>query len=307
MASLTTETTTTTSWSKELLRIDTEINTQRTLRDAADKDTSPESDIEEDRITKVIRGLKKERSNIGQQMADQMQAISALQVKFGFAVGATALATGETKDVEKDVGYTDEQKATKKNALEILNWYCKLKASGVAEKDMTPEQIKKIEPLGTLMRSGELDWLKTGDKEIVLLMLQTGGGPIGHVLKDLSDKLKKDPEIYLEAVNACIERYVSLPAEDQVQRDLDYVPDEMRKNKIFAMGLFELSTIQKKKAANKELRIRIYAIHHAIENVHQFDELKNDPEIIMQCKSYFEKNPESDWTMEKVLTDQYIE
>ena len=102
MASLTTETTTTTSWSKELLRIDTEINTQRTLRDAADKDTSPESDVEEDRITKVIRGLKKERSNIGQQMADQMQAISALQVKFGFAVAATALATGETKDVEEE-------------------------------------------------------------------------------------------------------------------------------------------------------------------------------------------------------------
>ena len=112
MASLTTETTTTTSWSKELLRIDTEINTQRTLRDAADKDTSPESDVEEDRITKVIRGLKKERSNIGQQMADQMQAISALQVKFGFAVAATALATGETKvvenDVEKDVDEIDK-------------------------------------------------------------------------------------------------------------------------------------------------------------------------------------------------------
>ena len=106
MASLTTETSSTTAWSEQLTSIDAQIKENRRLAAEADLDTTPESDDVEDNCRKEIRRLKKEKSDIGTKIDEairsrynEIRRMNELQLEFKFAKTENeSTGTGETKE-----------------------------------------------------------------------------------------------------------------------------------------------------------------------------------------------------------------
>ena len=85
------------SWGEKIANIDTQITDVRARREAADLDTSVESDAIEDECSAELRRLKKERRAIGAQVTNAMHDLSALAQNSGFVVPSLLSSPGETK------------------------------------------------------------------------------------------------------------------------------------------------------------------------------------------------------------------
>ena len=88
------------SWGEKIANIDTQITDVRVRREAADLDTSVESDAIEDECSAELRRLKKERCAIGAQVTNAMHDLSALAQNSGFVVPSLSLSSsspGESK------------------------------------------------------------------------------------------------------------------------------------------------------------------------------------------------------------------
>ena len=85
------------SWGEKIANIDTQITDVRARREAADLDTSVESDAIEDECSAELRRLKKERRAIGAQVTNAMHDLSALAQNSGFVVPSSSSSPGETK------------------------------------------------------------------------------------------------------------------------------------------------------------------------------------------------------------------
>ena len=86
------------SWGEQIANIDTQITDVRARREAADLDTSVESDAIEDECSAELRRLKKERRAIGAQVTNAMHDLSALAQNSGFVVPSSSSSSpGETK------------------------------------------------------------------------------------------------------------------------------------------------------------------------------------------------------------------
>ena len=74
------------SWTTAITDIDTQITEVRARREAADLDTSEASDVIEDECHAELRRLKKEKREIGVQVTNAIQDLTAIAESSGFVV-----------------------------------------------------------------------------------------------------------------------------------------------------------------------------------------------------------------------------
>ena len=115
------------SWAEQIANIDTQITDVRARREAADLDTSVESDAVEDECSAELRRLKKERRAIGAQVTRAMHDLSALAQNSGFVVPSSSSSSSSSPGETKTEASSDASAPTKEvsfwvSILVVLVW-----------------------------------------------------------------------------------------------------------------------------------------------------------------------------------------
>ena len=116
------------SWAEQIANIDTQITDVRARREAADLDTSVESDAVEDECSAELRRLKKERRAIGAQVTRAMHDLSALAQNSGFVVPSLSSSSSSSSPGETKTEASSDASAPKKKVsfwvsiLVVLVW-----------------------------------------------------------------------------------------------------------------------------------------------------------------------------------------